>query len=41
MLPGVRSEKGHFAPEVKVANEITCDYVWDKLYPPLNFCNLL
>jgi hypothetical protein len=24
-----------------VANEITCDYVWDKLYPHPHFCNLL
>jgi hypothetical protein len=30
----VRPEKGHLAPEVKVANEITCDHVWDKLYLP-------
>jgi hypothetical protein len=30
-----RPEKGHLAPEVKAANEITCDYVWDKLYPSL------
>jgi hypothetical protein len=28
-----RAEKGHLAPEVKTANEITCNYVWDKLYP--------
>jgi hypothetical protein len=28
-----RPEEGHLAPEVKTANEITCDYVWDKLYP--------
>jgi hypothetical protein len=27
-----RPEEGHLAPEVKTANEITCDYVWDKLY---------
>jgi hypothetical protein len=33
MSPGVRPEKGHLAPEVKVANEIACDHVWDKLYP--------
>jgi hypothetical protein len=30
----VRPEKGHLASEVKVANEIACDHVWDKLYPP-------
>jgi hypothetical protein len=35
-----RPEEGHLTPEVKTANEITYDYVWDKLYP-LNFCNLL
>jgi hypothetical protein len=29
-----RSKKGHLTPEVKTANEITCDYVWDKLFPP-------
>jgi hypothetical protein len=29
-----RPEKGHLAPEVKTANEITYDYVWDNLYPP-------
>jgi hypothetical protein len=34
MLSKVRPQKGHLAPEVKVANEIACDYVWDKLYPP-------
>jgi hypothetical protein len=30
-----RSEKGHLSPEVKTANEITCDFVWNKLYPAL------
>jgi hypothetical protein len=34
MSLGVRSEKGHLTPEVKVVNEIECDHVWDKLYPP-------
>jgi hypothetical protein len=34
MSPGVRPEKGHLTTEVKVANEIVCDRVWDKLYPP-------
>jgi hypothetical protein len=34
MLSGARPEKGHLAPEVKEANEIAYDYVWDKLYPP-------
>jgi hypothetical protein len=33
ILHGVKPEKGHLAPEVKVANEIACDHVWDKLYP--------
>jgi hypothetical protein len=32
---GTRSEKGHFTPQVKIANEIICDHVWDKLFPPL------
>jgi hypothetical protein len=27
-------EKGHFIPKIKAANEITCDYVWDKVYIP-------
>jgi hypothetical protein len=39
VAPGTRPEKGHLAPEVKMANEIICDHVWDKL--PLHFCNLL
>jgi hypothetical protein len=34
MLPGDQGTSGHLAPEVKAANEIACDYVWDKLYPP-------
>jgi hypothetical protein len=34
MLPGVGPEKDYLAPEVKAHNEITCDYEWDKLYPP-------
>jgi hypothetical protein len=29
-----RPEKGHFALEFKATNEITCDYVGDKMYPP-------
>jgi hypothetical protein len=33
LLPGVIPEKGHIAPEFKMANEITCNCVWDKLYP--------
>jgi hypothetical protein len=33
---GARPEKGHLAPEVKIANEIICDHVWDKLYPPIS-----
>jgi hypothetical protein len=36
-----RPEKCYFAPEVKAANEITYDHVWDKLYPPLHLCKLL
>jgi hypothetical protein len=28
-----RPEKGHLAPEVRAANKITCDHVWDKLLP--------
>jgi hypothetical protein len=31
VAPGARPEKGHLAPEVKMANEIVCDHVWDKL----------
>jgi hypothetical protein len=31
---------GHLTPEVKTVIEITCDYVWDKLYHH-HFCNLL
>jgi hypothetical protein len=31
---GVKPEKGHLTPEVKVANEITCDHIRDNLYPP-------
>jgi hypothetical protein len=34
VAPGVRTEKGHFAPEVKIANEIICDHIWDNLYSP-------
>jgi hypothetical protein len=26
-----RPEEGHLTPEIRVANEMTCDYVWDKL----------
>jgi hypothetical protein len=33
-LRNVRPDKGHLAPEVKLANEIVCNHVWDKLYPP-------
>jgi hypothetical protein len=43
VAPGMRPEKGHLIPEVKIDNEI-CDHVWDKLYspaPPFHFCNLL
>jgi hypothetical protein len=34
VAPGVRPEKDHLTPEIKIANEIVCDHVWDKLYPP-------
>jgi hypothetical protein len=34
VAPGPRPEKGNLAPEVKIANEIICDHVWEKLYPP-------
>jgi hypothetical protein len=34
VAPGGRPEKGHLAPEVKMANEIARDHVWDKLDPP-------
>jgi hypothetical protein len=29
-------QKGHLAPEVRAANEMTCGYVWDKLYSPIS-----
>jgi hypothetical protein len=29
-----RPEEGHLTPEVKTSNEMTCDYVWDKLHHP-------
>jgi hypothetical protein len=35
MPPGVRPEKGHLAPEVKTANEIVSDHVWDTV-PPIS-----
>jgi hypothetical protein len=38
MSPGMRPEKGLLTPEIKMANEIAGDHVWDKLYPL--FCNL-
>jgi hypothetical protein len=34
MPPEVKPEKGHLTPEVKIANKIVHDHVWDKLYPP-------
>jgi hypothetical protein len=34
VAPGARPEECHLTPEVKVANKIVCDHVWDKLYPP-------
>jgi hypothetical protein len=33
IAPGVRPKKAHLILEVKIANEIICDQVWDKLYP--------
>jgi hypothetical protein len=32
--PGVRPEKGHLAPEFKMASELVCNHVLDKLHPP-------
>jgi hypothetical protein len=29
----LETEKGHLTPEAKAANEMTCDYVRDRLYP--------
>jgi hypothetical protein len=34
VAPGVRPEKGHLTPVVKIANELICEHIWDKLYPP-------
>jgi hypothetical protein len=34
IAPGVQPEKDCLTPELKMANEIICDHVWDKLYPP-------
>jgi hypothetical protein len=34
MSPGVRPEKGHLDLEVKIANEVVCNHVLDRLYPP-------
>jgi hypothetical protein len=28
--------EGHLVPEIKMANEIVCDHVWDKLHPPIS-----
>jgi hypothetical protein len=39
VAPGVRPEKGYLTLKIKIANEIVCDHVWDKLSP--HFCNLL
>jgi hypothetical protein len=39
LAPGTRPKKGHLTPVVKIANEIICDHVWDKLHP--HFCILL
>jgi hypothetical protein len=33
---GVRPEKSHLTPEVKIVNERACDHVWDKLHPPVS-----
>jgi hypothetical protein len=32
VAPEARPQKGHLALEVKIGNEIICDYLWDKLY---------
>jgi hypothetical protein len=29
VISGVTPEKGHLTPEIKIANEIICDHVWD------------
>jgi hypothetical protein len=34
VAPRARPEKGHLAPEVKIANEIIGVHVWDNPYPP-------
>jgi hypothetical protein len=34
MLSGERPEKGHLIPEVKAANEMAWDNIWDTLSPP-------
>jgi hypothetical protein len=39
MSPEVIPEKGHLAPEVKMAIEMVCDHIWDRLYP--HFCSPL
>jgi hypothetical protein len=39
VAPGMRPEKSHLTPEVKIANETICDHAWGKLYS--HFCNLL
>jgi hypothetical protein len=39
MSPGVKPDKCYLALWVKMANEVACDHVGDKLYPP--FLNLL
>jgi hypothetical protein len=36
MSPGATLEKDHLTPEVKIANEIICDHVWNKLLPPIS-----
>jgi hypothetical protein len=35
ITPGVKPEKGHLTLEVKMANEIIYDHIWDKVYPPV------
>jgi hypothetical protein len=34
VAPVARPEKGHLTPETKISNDIICDHVWDKMYPP-------
>jgi hypothetical protein len=35
MVPA-EQRRANLAPDVRVANEMTCNYVWDKLQPPIS-----